>query len=282
MASTQSEIVLTPAEMGALEREDIEDALDDLDPQAAPLYELTSLPVSDGGMVLCPFHDETEPSCKLFADHFHCFGCDAHGDRLTWLVEAEGMTQAEAAALILDWNEEQSAPSRTQKPDKTDRREYALALWNKAGPIAGTWAERYLAETRKIAIDKLPAEIGDSLRFLGRCPYDGARRPCLLALMTAPDGTPCGVHRIALHDVGGKIDRIGRMALGTMGVVRLWPQIGSRLVVGEGIETTLAAATRIPYGGQPLTPAWSAVSANGVKIPRADRRRVRADPARRP
>ena len=84
--------------------------------------------------------------------------------------------------------------------------------------------------------------------------------------MTAPDGTPCGVHRIALREVDGKIDRIGRMALGTMGVVRLWPRIGSRLVVGEGIETTLAAATRIPYAGQPLTPAWSAVSANGVKI----------------
>jgi hypothetical protein len=35
-------------------------------------------------------------------------------------------------------------------------------------------------------------------------------------------------------------------------------------VVGEGIETVLAAATRIPYGGQPLTPAWSAVARGGL------------------
>jgi hypothetical protein len=32
-------------------------------------------------------------------------------------------------------------------------------------------------------------------------------------------------------------------------------------VVGEGLETVLAAATRIPYLGRPLTPAWAALSA---------------------
>ena len=42
-------------------------------------------------------------------------------------------------------------------------------------------------------------------------------------------------------------------------MVKLWPA-GSQLVVGEGLETTLAAATRIPYRGAPLQPAWAAVS----------------------
>ena len=46
----------------------------------------------------------------------------------------------------------------------------------------------------------------------------------------------------------GRRDRTAG-ALGAMGVVRLWPANG-RLVVGEGIETTFAAATRIPYRGQ--------------------------------
>ena len=126
-------------------------------------------------------------------------------------------------------------------------------------------AERYLAETRKIAVDKLPATIADSLRFYDQCPYGkGVKHPCLIALMTAPDGTPCGIHRIALAEIDGKVDRIGRMALGPMGTVRLWPANG-RLVVGEGIETMLAAATRIPHRGQPLTPAWAAVSDGGIK-----------------
>ena len=126
-------------------------------------------------------------------------------------------------------------------------------------------AERYLAETRKIAVERLPDAISDSLRFYDQCPYGkGVKHPCLIALMTAPDGTPCGIHRIALAEVDGKVDRIGRMALGAMGTVRLWPANG-RLVVGEGIETMLAAATRIPHHGQPLTPAWAAVSDGGIK-----------------
>jgi hypothetical protein len=34
----------------------------------------------------------------------------------------------------------------------------------------------------------------------------------------------------------------------------------NQLVVGEGIETVLAAATRIRHRGAPLQPAWSTVS----------------------
>ena len=65
-----------------------------------------------------------------------------------------------------------------------------------------------------------------------------------------------GIQRIALTHVAEKIDR--RM-LGQVGAVKLWPA-GSQLVVGEGLETTLAAATRISYRGTPLQPAWSALS----------------------
>jgi hypothetical protein len=45
-------------------------------------------------------------------------------------------------------------------------------------------------------------------------------------------------------------------------VVKLYAA-GKHLVVGEGIETTLAAATRISRWGSLLQPAWSAV-ASGV------------------
>ena len=39
--------------------------------------------------------------------------------------------------------------------------------------------------------------------------------------------------------------------LGPAGVVQLWPA-GQQLVIGEGLETTLAAATRLDYRGEPL------------------------------
>jgi hypothetical protein len=73
---------------------------------------------------------------------------------------------------------------------------------------------------------------------------------------------PVGVHRIGLTADAKKIDR---RALGRMGVVKLWPMNGAgHLIVGEGIETVLAAATRVPYRGSPLTPAWSAVAKGGL------------------
>jgi putative DNA primase/helicase len=48
------------------------------------------------------------------------------------------------------------------------------------------------------------------------------------------------------------------------GVVKLWPA-DETLVVGEGLETVLAAATRIPYRGEALVPAWAALSTAGLR-----------------
>ena len=76
---------------------------------------------------------------------------------------------------------------------------------------------------------------------------------------------PIGIHRIGLAVENSIIVKLDRMALGRMGVVKLWPMNGGgQLVVGEGIETTLAATTRISYHGAPLTPAWSAVARGGL------------------
>src|SRR5262249_46158590 len=144
---------------------------------------------------------------------------------------------------------------------------FALKVWNEAQPLAGSIAERYLAETRCIDISKLPPTIHEALRFHPRCVF-GSRtyRPCLIALMRDPvTDTPIGIHRIGLAQDNGTITKIDRMALGHIGVVKLWPANGGgQLVVGEGIETTLAAATCISYHGAPLTPAWSAIARGGL------------------
>lgn len=40
----------------------------------------------------CPFHDERSPSFTILPDHrrYHCFGCGAQGDAITWMREREG------------------------------------------------------------------------------------------------------------------------------------------------------------------------------------------------
>ena len=39
----------------------------------------------------CPFHGEKTPSFYIYDDHFHCFGCGAHGDAIRFLTDSRGL-----------------------------------------------------------------------------------------------------------------------------------------------------------------------------------------------
>ena len=151
------------------------------------------------------------------------------------------------------------------QPNDAARTRGALAIWHEAKPITGTVAEAYL-KRRGIDTDALPDSIGEVLRWHPRCPWQASRHGCMLSLWTdAMTAEPRGIHRTALTPVG---DKVGRMSLGpTSGcVIRLWPNedVTCGLVFGEGIETTLAAATRIIHRGTLLHPAWAAGDAGHI------------------
>jgi DNA primase len=48
----------------------------------------------------CPFHNEKTPSFYVYDDHFHCFGCGAHGDGIAFLMRAEGASFPEAVERL--------------------------------------------------------------------------------------------------------------------------------------------------------------------------------------
>jgi DNA polymerase I-like protein with 3'-5' exonuclease and polymerase domains len=199
-----------------------------------------------GGKILCPFHDDHTPSLQIYSDgddpHYHCFVCGAHGH---------------LADLEVDWEAALKSPTGkpTDKPiDDDDARnlERAHELWDKAEPLAGTLAERYLAETRGIDVGALPSNINDALRFLPRCWLDGKYHPCLIALFRDIEtGERAGIHRTWLTSDAQKIDRrmFGRWPRPR--AIKLWPA-DNKLYVGEGIETVLAAATQLR-----MQPAWA-------------------------
>jgi hypothetical protein len=250
-------VTATPAITFAQELEDEED---DEDPTVdIPLAHLIGEPLV-GGKICCPFHDDHTPSLAVYDDHYHCFVCGAHGGHIDWLMQVEGMDQEQALQFLSAWD----GPIIEQNdPDNEAHRRHAFArrLWEQAQSITGTLAARYLTDTRGIDLAALPTSIDEVLRFHPRCPFNGACHPSLLALLRdVRTDALTGIHRIALTPDAKKIDR---WMLGRSGVVKLWP-IGSQLVIGEGIETVLAAATRIPYRGAPLRPAWSAVSAGSL------------------
>jgi DNA primase len=39
----------------------------------------------------CPFHEENTPSFYVFKDHYHCFGCGAHGDSIAFIRNTHGL-----------------------------------------------------------------------------------------------------------------------------------------------------------------------------------------------
>jgi hypothetical protein len=242
-----------------LERDDDEEFVANLADNVAPLTELVNLPLTPDGKVACPFHDDAEPSCAIYPDHFYCFGCGERGSRLDWLTRVEGMTVLEAVNTLRDWR---LAPAPVPRNGGDDEKlAFIKSIWTSAQPLYRSMAERYLDETRHIDVTRLPENIHRSLRFHPNCAFGpGAHLPCLIALMRDPlSDEPVGIQRIALEQRDGKIEKIDRRMLGSSGVVKLWPAT-SRLVIGEGLETVLAAATRIPYAGASLTPAWAALS----------------------
>jgi len=44
----------------------------------------------------CPFHGEKTPSLYIWDDHYHCFGCGAHGDAVTFVMQSESAGFMEA------------------------------------------------------------------------------------------------------------------------------------------------------------------------------------------
>src|SRR5208282_5699555 len=94
------------------------------------------------------------------------------------------------------------------------------------------------------------------LRWHPACPWEGGTAPCIVARYTdAATVEPRGIWRRPL--TGEKPKSLGPNA---SAVIRLWPDdfVEQGLVLGEGIETTLAAATRITQRGTYLRPAWAA------------------------
>ncbi len=48
----------------------------------------------------CPFHDDSVPSLGVKDGRYHCFGCQASGDAVDWLVTYRRMDKREALRLV--------------------------------------------------------------------------------------------------------------------------------------------------------------------------------------
>lgn len=241
-------------------------------------------------------------------------------EALEWLEGLAGLGRLEAAAQERARQtaerrraEAEARELRREAVEESRDRERVLAVWRGAGPIEGSLAEGYLARRLGVAPEDftLVGGLPLTLRFHRALDYfhEGRRLGAGPALVAAVQGPGCraegggqilGVHCTWLAEPGssqedGKGRRLwGQDAAGKPlpvkkmygrafgGALRLTPG-AETVVVGEGIETTLAlwmaaAEAAAAWEEAPLAGFWAALSLNnlagpGAEAPKSERRR---------
>ena len=105
-------------------------------------------------MGLCPFHNEKTPSFSVVEDKgfYHCFGCGAHGDVLSFVMQTEGATFPEAveklaaeAGMEVPKATPQAAAEAAQRKSLYDVTEAACRWFEgELAKAGGEPAQRYL------------------------------------------------------------------------------------------------------------------------------------------
>lgn len=55
--------------------------------------------------ICCPFHNEKTPSMKIYEKDYHCFGCNQHGDTISFVQKLFGLSFPDALKKIdIDFN----------------------------------------------------------------------------------------------------------------------------------------------------------------------------------
>lgn len=252
----------------------------------------------------CPFH--SEKSASFHVDEakglFKCFGCGAGGDLFSYVMERDGVDFARAAAILAQRGGVEAEEDRAAREARlarrradAERREAAAARdaargWSSAMDIwraaraPGPVMHAYL-DARGVDVDAILRAFGGlpaSLRFAPDLPYyehpDGRAvvvhsGPAMIAAI-GRDGKIAGVHRTWITEAGRarlggrKLDKrwIGRKG-GMFGLPVRFCAPTPRMVVGEGIETTLAAWSSLVARDGAIWSAEAAISLGALAGP---------------
>jgi len=207
---------------------------------------------------LCVFHQERSPSLHVndATGLYHCFGCNAGGDAIRFVMETEGLRFTDALRWLGAADLPVADPARRARAAAEDAADRAAAVaeaesvWEEAWPTAGSPAETY-ARARGITIP-LPDTIRFGRTYAWRDRETGEVGPALPAMIGAVvdgGGALIGIQRIFLTDGGRTKARMKRpkLTLGRVlgGALRLGPP-ADEVVVCEGPEDGLTLTQELP------------------------------------
>ncbi|WP_026310493.1 CHC2 zinc finger domain-containing protein [Neomegalonema perideroedes] len=228
---------------------------------------------------------------------YHCFGCQVSGGSIFDFVMAfEGVGFSKALKKMAAWagldggpvnpearrrrearEAERQAEAALSKAEREARDlERAGRIWRQARgdhPLLAAYLEARLGARRARALWQLFDGPPPVLRIHPDLPiWEGSRilwrGPCLIGLATTTGGEPrrvAGVHRtwLARDGSGRAKDAAGRkwekkfLGRARGAEIRFGPP-RARMIIGEGIETTLAELGRLALGGWAADPASAA------------------------
>jgi putative DNA primase/helicase len=174
---------------------------------------------------------------------------------------------------IKDWDRniaDSQANLRERTEDDLLRIKRAQALWNEAADPRGTMAVQYLMARALELPDDLA---GAALRYHPRCPWRNEnsgrteRIPALLAAFESIDTNDItAVHRIRL-DQPQRWPKADRRMLGVVqrAAVKL-DRIATTIMIGEGIETCMAARQCMATGDIERAPVWALGSVGAISF----------------
>lgn len=219
--------------------------------------------VANSWMACCPAHDDRNPSLSVRDGDegkvlFRCHaGCDQRQVIAALRVRGLWNVGEHHSSRFIHQELRHSSDIPSGHND-TKRTEWALRLWEASAPAVGTLVETYLL-SRGL---HLPLPV--AIRFHAGLKHStGGTWPAMVALVArGSDGAQLAIHRtfLARDGVGKAPVAPQKMMLGPCrgGTVRLGSP-GDELMVGEGIETCLAAMQATGRS------AWAALSTSGLR-----------------
>ncbi len=183
----------------------------------------------------CPFHGEKTPSFYAYDDHYHCFGCGAHGDAIGFVMQAQGASFMEAveslaseAGLDVPKPSREAAEAERQRLDLHDILAKAAAFYQAQlfGP-GGAAALEYLRRRRGLSDETIRrfglgwagGARGAVERHFTDEPTGTARLIEAGLLRPGDDGAPCGdffYNRVMfpIRDRSGRVISFGGRTMG--------------------------------------------------------------------
>jgi putative DNA primase/helicase len=221
-------------------------------------------PAAPGGFVVHSFAGDDPFACKDYVRERLGLPEWEPGDEQDRRIDP--LRRARFDRMAMD----REATKRPRSEDDHVRINRAQALWNEAADPRGTRAVQYLM-TR--ALDLADDLAGAALRYHPRCPWRNEnsgrteRIPALLAAFESIDTDDItAVHRIRL-DQPQRWPKADRRMLGLVhrAAVKLDP-VATTLIIGEGVETCMAARQCMATGDIERAPVWALGSVGAISF----------------